>query len=35
MNKWRRRIKGEPANPDTLGKMAVKIELGVNSLHPL
>jgi len=25
-NKWRRRIKGQPANPGSPGKMAVKTE---------
>ena len=25
-NKWRKRIKGQPANPDSPGKMAVKTE---------
>jgi len=30
-NKWRRRIKGLPANPGLPGKMAVKTEYVVNS----
>jgi len=25
-NKWRRKIKGQPANPGSAGKMAVKTE---------
>jgi len=26
-NKWRRRIKGQPANPGSSGKMAIKMEM--------